>query len=155
MKHFPCLRIRQPDTFGMFVREDKLITRKSKCIFRHNIKIIAPSVFTTLREDFDGNRAYGVQRQNFRDSHAALLIYLAFCCLHRCFIVLTAAGNELPLVVIRSVQNTVQRTAVDKFLRNRKNLNQCSHGDYLSVKVLEYIVRSLRSLSYASSSSMP
>ena len=113
MQHFPCALIRKPDAFGMFMRQNKVITRKCKGIFRHDIEVIAPTVFAAFRKDFNGNGADGVQRQKIRDSHAALLENLALCCLYRRFVVLSAAGNELPLVVIGAMQNTIQRTAVD------------------------------------------
>ncbi len=67
-----------------------------------------------------------------RSYDSAFFRYFTLGCLYWRFIVLTAASYKLPLVEVCTMEYTVQRRAVDDFIRNCKYLKRCSHGFLLN-----------------------
>ena len=94
----------------MLVRQLHLLfAGKSKGVFRHHIGILRPIAQILFGKNIRRNTADRFECYDIAGVNTALLINFTPGGLQRCFILFTAAGNKLPLIKIRTMENTVRR----------------------------------------------
>lgn len=124
-----CFIIRHPRVFAMLGGELYLLGAfKTKSVFGNYICILAPMHAAFWRYDQSWNIRQAFQFNPFLGTNSTLFKAFSLCSLQWGFVILSAAGNELPLARVCSLKDAVANGTIDCQVWYCQYLKRCSHS---------------------------